>query len=477
MRKVWSKADWITWGALVIGALLIVGLLWVRPYIGVADNGDFSRIMKSAGVMKDASLSYTDQYFYYSHSEYPYGPFGIGYASSQVIVVFIAGLLGRIWDSSVFHMEVLGFIYATLMLFTLYIILKHVCGGKRWLQITAALCLFIVFFDVGYIAYFQSFFGEPLSMICLLLSTAAAIVLAIQQQPSNRWLWLLFVAAFILATSKIQNAPVGFAFALFAFRLYTKREDVSWKRIIIAGSVIMLATTAFMYMLAPKELKHINLYQTIFFGILKDSPHVKQDLQELGIPEKYAVLAGTNYFQTDVAIKQNAPELREHVYNRLGHVDVLKYYLRHPERFIDKLEAAATQAMMLRPYYLGNYEQSLGKARGELSYTHSWWSELKRNDFPPNLIFYVACFAIYIGVIVGEYFRKRYAKHLLDVMLLISLIGMFSVVVPLAGDGEADLGKHLFLFSVSFDIMIIGALIWIVAQMVQVKHSFGWRKK
>jgi len=54
---------------------------------------------------------------------------------------------------------------------------------------------------------------------------------------------------------------------------------------------------------------------------------------------------------------------------------------------------------------------------------------------------------------------------MLDVTLIVALIAIISVAVPLVGDGEADLGKHLFLFNVSFDIMIVFTVIWLVSQV------------
>ncbi|MCE5171948.1 hypothetical protein LQV63_21950 [Paenibacillus profundus] len=460
-----KRMDWITWSAIGIGVVLLVCILFAPPFIGVADNGDFDRILGSGGVSPlSDTYSYEDKYFGYSHSNYEYGPFAIGYVSSQILFVFIAGLLGRLLSPDQFPLEAMGIVYSVLLLLTLFIIVRYACAGKRWLQITVAACTLFIFFDIGYVAYFQSFFGEPVSLIFLLLSTAISIVLAVQKKPASYWLALLFGCAVILAASKIQNAPIGLAFALYAFRLHRKRPDRSWKRLIIGGSAFMIATTGLIYVFAPKELKQINLYQTIFFGILKDSPHVAQDLEELGIPQKYAVLAGTNYFQTDVPIKQDAPELTEHVYSRLGHFDVVGYYLRHPGRIIDKLEAASSQATMIRPYYLGNYEKELGKPRGAISYTYSLWSEGKKKLIPKHFIFFIIFFLLYFAVIIREYIRNKARRHVLDVMLLVSVVAIFSVAVPLVGDGEADLGKHLFLFNVSFDIMIVSSVVWLVAQ-------------
>ncbi|BFH12002.1 hypothetical protein WJ0W_000245 [Paenibacillus melissococcoides] len=461
-----KQKDWVTWGAMGIGALILVVILFIPPFIGVANNGDFERIVGSGGIAPlSDKFTYEQKYFGYSHSHYEYGPFSVNYWSSQALFVFLAGLLGRAWSSASFPLEAMGAIYAALLLAALFLIVRHACSGQRWLQLTVALCLLFIFFDIAYVAYFQSFFGEPVSLIFLLLGSGTSFVLASRRKPSIGWLVLFFVSVLILSASKLQNAPIGLVFILFAFRLYRKRPERSWRSTVIAGSASILAVSALVYAYAPQGLKQINLYQTIFYGILKDSPHVKRDLAELGIPEKFAVLAGTNYFQKDVPIRQDDPELTEHVYSRLGHADVAAYYIRHPGRMIDKLEAASSQAAMIRPYYLGNYEQEAGKPRGALSYTYSVWSETKKDLLPQRFAFNLVFFLLYIGVALREYTRRRYGKHVVDAALVIGFVAIIAVAVPLVGDGEADLGKHLFLFNVSFDMMIIVSLVWVIAQI------------
>lgn len=461
-----KQKDWVTWGAMGIGALILIGILFIPPFIGVANNGDFERIVGSGGIAPlSGKFTYEQKYFGYSHSRYDYGPFSLNYLSSQALFVFLAGLLGRAWSSASFPLEAMGAIYAALLLAALFLILRYACSGQRWLQLTVALCVLFIFFDIGYVAYFQSFFGEPVSLIFLLLASGTSFVLASRRKPSIGWLVLFFVSVLILSASKLQNAPIGLVFVLFAFRLYRTRPERSWRSTVIAGSVSILAVSVLMYAYAPQELKQINLYQTIFYGILKDSPHVEKDLKELGIPDKFAPLAGTNYFQKDVPIRQDDPELAEHVYSRLGHADVAAYYMRHPGRMIDKLEAASSQAAMIRPYYLGNYEQEAGKPRGALSYTYSVWSETKKDLLPQRFAFYLVFFLLYIGVALREYTRRRYAKHVVDAALVIGFVAIIAVAVPLVGDGEADLGKHLFLFNVSFDMMMVVTVVWVIAQI------------
>lgn len=448
--------------SLLVGAVILAVILFMPLYIGMADNGDFPRILSSGGIAPLSDLfTYEQKYFKYAHSQYEYGRFGIDYASSQAIVVFIAGLLGRVWNSSYFDMHVLGALYSIVLLSVLAVFI-HAARGRLWLQITLAAGILWVYFDIGYTAYFQSFYGEPVSLLSLLLTIGMAFVIVKQPKPAVWLLYILFAAAWILSTSKLQNAAIGLVITIYCIRMYRLRSDRLWKYTVTGGCILMIVSAGLMYGLGPKELKQINLYQTIFYGILKDTDDPERDLRALGIPERYQVLAGTNYFQNDTAIPQDSPELARDVYSRLGHADIVKYYATHHKRIIDKLQAAARNASFIRPYYLGNYEIEAGMPPGAMSFTYSTWSEGKKQWIPQSLLFYVVFYAMY-GIVIGrEWFRRRIKRSILEIMLLIAGISIVAAAIPLIGDGEADLGKHLFLFNAAFDMMLIAAGCWFI---------------
>lgn len=238
----------------------------------------------------------------------------------------------------------------------------------------------------------------------------------------------------------------------------------------------MALVSVVLYVTAPKELKHINLYQTVFFGILNESPDVRGDLRDLGLPERLEVLAGTNYFQGDTAIKQDDPSLTPDFYDRISHKDVLFFYLKHPSRLIDNMEYAAQNSMSIRPYYLGSYEKSLGNPAGAVAYTYSGWSEFKNRKLPDSLWFLVLFYLVYYAGVLFHYFRAKERRERVagELLMLLGLIGLFSFLVPILGDGRADIGKHLFMFNVSFDMMaivILGGIVRIAAGFLGRKNG------
>jgi hypothetical protein len=466
----------IAWIAGIATGLLVIGLIMVPPVIGVADNGDFGRVLTVSGLrVLHPELSYDELYFNYAYSRFGYGAhMAGGYVSTHVILIALAGWIGRLVNGEVFDIRVLGAGYAALFAMAVALLVRHLPSassrkGTFMLTAGSAVVILFVFGDIGYTAYFQSFFGEPYAYIAMLLMLAAALSLSAAAEPNGKLLALFAAAAIAVATSKIQNAPLGFAFALLAWRMTGLRSDRRWQRQVWTVVGVLIVISALMIVVAPNRLKHTNLYQSIFYGVLKDSPNVARDMKELGIPDKYAALAGTNYFQKDTVIPQSDPVLHREVLERLSHRDIVAYYLRHPSRFVQKLDKAAANAMYIRPAYLGNYDPSAGKPPRTLSDTFNGWSRFKTETMPRRAWMYVALFLAYCAALAWIWAKAASRRIRLgaETLFVVALAGIFSWIIPLIGDGEADLGKHLFMFNVCFDMMGISAVIGIAYVVIK----------
>ncbi|OMD60613.1 hypothetical protein BSK48_29270 [Paenibacillus odorifer] len=465
MKKFW-KPEYLVGLA---GCGIIIYLLFAGPFIGVADNGDFLRMMNTIGLnYYDTGASYADQFFNFSHSSFAYENLFRGfYPSSQIFIVLVPRLIGGLIHGSFFDVRLLGAVYGLLLLAATWLLVKYNARGSYVTGLLLGAAILFVFYDIGYVAYFNSLFGEPVSMVFMLLTFALGLRLTSQEKPTTKGLTLFFIAILFLVTSKIQNAPIGIAFALIFLRFMMLDGEGKWRKLALRFSIAIFLVSIVLYVAAPKDLKHINLYQTVFFGILNESPDVKGDLQDLGLPERLEVLAGTNYFQTDTVIKQDDPSLVPDFYDRVSHKDVLFFYLKHPDRLIDNMKYAASNSMAIRPYYLGNYEKSENKPAGALSYTYSAWSQFKNKHIPHTLGFLSIFYLVYFAGALFQYFRSRDIRGKVagELLMLLGLIGIFSFLVPILGDGRADIGKHLFLFNVCFDMMVVVMFGWIVHKL------------
>lgn len=125
--------------------------------------------------------------------------------------------------------------------------------------------------------------------------------------------------------------------------------------------------------------------------------------------------------------------------------------------------------MYIRPYYLGNYDQSAEKRPKEISYSFSGWSQWKDSQMPRSAIAYIGLILAYY-IALGVFWWRNSSRRLrlvAETLAVVAMAGIFACIVPLIGDGEADLGKHLFMFNVCFDMMIVSALTGAVYGLVR----------
>jgi hypothetical protein len=462
----------IGWAAIAAAAAIMAYLLLVKPVIGMADSGDFERIIRTAGLnYLNPAASYGDQFFGYMHTQFAFADkWAGGYISTQIIIVYIAVLMSSVIHPDVFDIRFLSVIYMLLMLTAFALSLRLKLLASRTSKIIFAVLFLIIFLDVGYTAYFNSFYGEPIALIFTLFTFVLAIRLAEREQPNKIAFSLFMVATIFLAGSKVQNAPVGLILCLLSLRFMGLSSQRSWKRRVLIWSSVLLLFSVGIYLTAPKELRGINQYQTVFYGILKDSPSPEQDLQDLGLNPKLAVLANTNYFTKDTAIPQQSEELKRDFYNHISHAKIAMFYLKHPARYWNKLQVTAHNAMNLRPSYLGNYEKAEGFEPGKISTSYSMWSTFKTHVLPHSLWFIGIVYVMYYLVLLLLYAAQDvWSKRLsYEILAVIPLIGAVAFLVPLIGDGEADMEKHLFLFNVCFDLMLLISLVWLIYQAVRI---------
>jgi hypothetical protein len=453
--------------AIMFVLIILTFILMVKPIIGVADNGDFSRIMSSTGLGYSAEngegrfFSFINRLYSINEVSPKVQEF---YISTEIILVKAAIFLNKlVTNDKTFDIRFLSLIYLTLFIFSIYIILKCSRQKPALVNWILALLIIVVFADIGYISYFNSLYGEAVSYTFLLLTVGIALYLLKQQ---NKSVWVLagyFVSSFFLIGAKVQNVPLAAILILFGLRLWQLRKDMVWKSVIVMSSILLVISAAVIYQSTPERIKNCNKYQTVFYGILKDSPNPQKDLQELGLDPKFAVLAGTNFFMRNLPYDLKAPNMEKELYNKINRSKIFEFYLKHPLRYMEKLEKTANNAFMIRQDGYGNYEKSETIIPGQMSNSFSLWSSLKRWIIPNSLIFVVLFYTFFFVILIMQHMRAKEAsgKIYLEIFMLIGAIGIIQFLVPVLGDGEADLSKHLFLFNVSFDMMFVISLTWL----------------
>ena len=289
----------------------------------------------------------------------------------------------------------------------------------------------------------------------------------IMKDKPRLWMFVVFFTSAVFFTgAKIQNCPAGILAIFLSLRLLKLRGDRIWRRTALLGVSALVAVALVSYVFVSRDIKVCNKYQTVFFGILKDSPDPAGDLAELGLDPGLAVLAGTNYFMKAYPVDIRSDDFKSQLYENVDHIKIAGFYLRHLDRFMNKLEVAAQNAFKLKQGF-GNYENYEGVTYRQTSNIFGLWSDFKLKVLPHSLLFIALFYTCCFSVLAFEYLRSRETRDrlFLELLAFIGLTGLMQFVIPIIGDGEADLSKHLFLFNATFDCMFIAAAVYLAYRL------------
>src|SRR5579862_5432603 len=182
---------------------ILVAQLFIPPYIGMADNGDFSKVTMRF------SLKPTEEYYKYDYvnTDYVKSPryFWVSPLFSTEIwpatlAVYLKGVKN---DGDTFNIRWLGAIHAALFLLAYSLLLRALRPLPTWVAALLGAVALWVFTDVLYVSYFNSFYSDTTALLGLFGAVAAAILLA-TEGPTARVLAAFTFFSLLLIGSKPQ---------------------------------------------------------------------------------------------------------------------------------------------------------------------------------------------------------------------------------------------------------------------------------
>lgn len=448
-------------GTVLVAAVIIMIVLFMPPYIGMEDNGDYARVTYCQGLYdlpENSELLYNGYFIKeYGIMQY-YNEYSSTVFTSQAIFIQPAIWLDKLFtgNDNIFDLRFLGIVMSVYFLVVLYFLVEYFTYRLSLISqlIIAVACLFI-FVDTGYTAYFNSFFAEPLAYISLLACITCALLYA--EGRYNQYMLLAgFVLNGILLTlSKQQLAPIGAVLGILCLFFYMKAGARLFKWLVALSSAALVLSGILTYMLISTEFTNINLYHSLTRGVLMTSEDPPDTLETFDIDSQYELLNQTIYFDRYPVIDPEDVRLQENLYSKYNIFSIVKHYVTHPDAFMEMMKLAAQSAYRIRPD-LGNYEYNSGYAPNEKAQIFSVYSNLKQTYTPKTTGFIV----IWMVVVIALLYKKRMKQIIVGALIL---IGLSQIIVPIIGAGDADLAKHMFLYNVAFDTVNIIILAHIVA--------------
>lgn len=487
MKKLYNfiKEHTIEILILAVVIVILVNSLFINPAIGKSDNGDFGRLALYYGGLSYTSDIYSEIYDRFVHMHYLISTpsiFLIFYKDwvSESILLKIAvffSLITHGFMSRIFDIRYLAFVYSVIFLLAVFFIVRF----KKFsipLKIAAGAYIILCFTDTSYISYFNSFFGEAGTIVFFFLTIGTYLNLVGREKPDVRHFVYFFIASGGFLTSKAQEIPLlVFMIVIYAGLFWYYREKKQ-RKCILTASLIVVLLCGIAYVSISKIMNQNNIYQSVFSGVLRGSRHPEKDLEELGIDRKFMVFYGQSFYNRHSKYNPIGEEMQKEFYPKVSQVNILSFYMRHPDRLWQKIEDSANNAYAFSTPTEHNFEK--GKYdQNKLLNTLRTALVVKYPQFHKNIYMFIVFSAAYMGVIIFYFVKnKDRTLRLISLMLLFILAsGASQLILPVIGSGHGDFGKHLFLLNLSYDIMFGISLLWIVHMVSKLVYYIAHYKK
>lgn len=471
-------------GGAVLALILLCGILFAGEPIGLSDNGDFVRIMKPNGISylkeRQAKGVFETEYAY-SGFLYPIQEWG-RYPTLQHPVTRLSVGINRVLDKLIFRdgiyrIECLAFIHIICMVFAIWILFTGLPDLSRWKAILLRAVILVVLCDIGYIIWFQSFYGEALQVI--FLTFCAGFLMRWMHKGKAVFNLVFFLLSLIgFAISKPANLPISIGGTLLLLTLLVLHPTFqSKKKAILMGvfTTVLLSTCLFFI---PHDITWDTRHNAFFFGVLREHPNPEAVLKELSLPESLVQYSDTHAYVKGIKKKAMSDPDYAIFDKSVSRIDIVLYYLKHPDLMLDKMKISASNAGMIRPAYLANRTSE----HGRMAFSHKFelWGSLRRilpfNTLHGILLAWVFVILVFVKRVYNSFVLKKVVKKLSNntndiekswttwliprifVLLFAGFSYIYAFMLPYISNGQADIAKHLFLAGHILDFMLLFSL-------------------
>lgn len=464
------KYQHLFWGAAAL--VIILCTLFAGGEIGLSDNGDFGRVLQNASLapapadssfwfVKTYAIRLQDGGLLRNTARILFDTSALGsYPSVQILFVRLSVALNLLYnyaagcELSRYRIGVLGIMYSICYAWALSFLCAQIRLSKRWMDALGKGLLILIFCDVGYTAYFNSFYGEALQLVAFVFVAAfAAKVLRGPRVTPGDALGSAAACA-VFGWSKFSNIPAAIFLCLGI-------EFAAWRRsrkccpVLCAGlsCAILLAAVA----VIPSWMNYDTTYNSIFYGILKDTDEDTSAayLRELSLDPALAALADTNAYASGVSQAVESGDYHDPIAS-VSKADLARFYLLHPALLAGAVGLSIRHSGLIRPYYLSNYDVS--RPRFTLSGRFSLWSAARAacgfDSLAGNLLVLAAFFIVLYQLLKGK------PSGFLVPAAAIACAAGYSLCFPYIANGNGDLAKHMFAFVQLEDAFFISVLLF-----------------
>ncbi len=455
---------------LALAAGIVADQLFVHPIVGLADNGDFAKVMAPAGLAYRVDDPY-ERYWRWALVKFRIvAPerFPGEYKTSETPLAMAAVAASRVLrPGEDFDIRILGLLHAVLFVGALGLFALATRGLPPVAQVVALVGAAFFFTDVGYVAPFQSLYSQTASWLFLLLTVGVVAVAVARGRLEGPWLLFYFAAAAGFVGSKPQESFHGPLLAILGIVLAGVPVRAWWRCGAAWLAAGLVGLSVLYYLAIPgRPIREVGLYHSVFMELLPLAKDPGRDLRELGLDPRLASYSGVNAYQSEAPL--GLPDFRRAFFERFGYGDLLRFYLRHPARLRDRLERAGRRAFVLRTN-LGNFDRRAGFPPGARSERFAAWSaaraRLGGRAGPAWIVLLLAGSLLTVLLLLPHTPRGRLLRW--SVALFVTMAALEFFVCAFA-DYLGDVSRHLYVFQGMFDLLLLFDLTWIAVGLAGV---------
>lgn len=462
----------------VLFVIRILFLILMEPYIGIADNGDFQRLMQPIGIAYSKnpwSEQNREEYFFnFITNDYVIDePTDNGW--HQIFSVFprLGVGLSKINGSASLDIRVIGgvnaFFYFAAVYFLFWLI-KQIEGIYSYVL----LCIFaIVLSDSIVIQYFNSFYTEIGSVTGILMLWCSFIYSFLYIKESSvsvkvACIVLNTIIALMAILSKQQDILLIFPIVIMFWILLDRFETRAVIKII--WLVVFISTVLIMFVY-NKAGGNITTFNVINKEFLAESKNPQKHLVKMGLGEKDIERISATIGKT--AFDEEASGIWSEYgmyYTRRNECMIL---LREPSIFFKQMVKRSQS--LFKDIEYGNYMKSSGAEPREKTKKNRLWYNIKTHLYQSDFSFYIIVILVSLGMIylgvTKAYLTRIIPKDVFMVYTLLPIGNILRFIAVILGDANEDI-KHFFTVNFEFDFMYvinIILLVYIISHEMQTK--------
>lgn len=467
-KKIFSAYDII----FIISVIAVfVYAVFVPPVHSVADQGDFERVMRPCG------LDFPSDYSFY---DYAVRFFNMKFTSVDLLlyvprILFLVPTTTFIFPTATarliclpfgaFDMRILAGImflwYATVCFF----IQRKFKIENKFLHYIFLLFFIVVFFNGVNLTILNSLYGQSVMLVSFATVVLFGLYMFENIHDAKKKRNNIF-HCFVLPVTRFKIAVCRIYTVLIIALLYVGFKS-NKRNLCIVCSIVLLWHGVGGYVINGGQLNLDTQYNSVFYGILKDSPTPKQDLIDMGLDGDMAADSGKHAYldKSEYKYPPRSDIMNEKFHSKMSNGKLIKFYITHPLRLVSVMETTAQNAFTNK-INLGTFEKKYGYAPNTSSYRFDLWENI-REHLPKTLFFIIPSYAIFLLIAIVMLKKKnKYAVPFIFVILM----GLIQFPMPYIGNGAADISKQLFLFNISFDFGLT-VLIYMLFETVSKKLS------